>query len=124
IAVAVLTAVLAPLAFQAYSNEGVAVSAVVGPLAKPPIVQSVTPALPVITVLKNSSQNVSLAILDQDSPGGNIAYTVSVSTGAVVPHNGLAPIAADGTSRVDFTYYSPSYKAKLVPVTITLDDQT
>lgn len=107
-----------------FSDESISVSATVGSLQKPPFVRSVSPALFPITVARNSAQTVSLLIEDPDSTGGNLAYTISVASGAVTPHNGIAPVRADKTAVVDFTYYAPSYRAKLVPVTVTLDDQS
>lgn len=126
LAVSIPAALIAVAAFwgTVFSDESISVSATVGSLQKPPFVRSISPALFPITVARNSAQTVSLLIEDPDSAGGNIAYTISVASGAVTPHNGLAPIRSDKTATVDFTYYAPSYRAKLVPVTVTLDDQS
>lgn len=67
IAATVFAVLLGSISFSAFSDESVSVSAIVGTLARPPIVRSVTPSLPVTTVLRNSSQSFSIIVDDADS---------------------------------------------------------
>lgn len=112
---------LALVARPVFSDESVAVFATVEPAPKSPMVMAVTPLLSPITVAKGASQTVSLTVRDTDNTGSGIVYTVSVSSGAVIPQNGTVSVV-NGTAYVDFTYYAPPSKAKLVPVTVTLND--
>ncbi len=107
--------------WNAFSDESVSVSAIVGLANTPPLVTSVDPNLDPITVAKSTSQAVSVTVSDPDSP--SIAYTVTTSSGAVLPQNGTVPVVG-GSATVGFTYYAPPSKARLVPVTLTFNDGT
>ncbi|MDQ1344459.1 MAG: hypothetical protein QG650_1181, partial [Patescibacteria group bacterium] len=104
-----------------FSDESVGVFATVGSALQSPIVTAVEPNLPTISVTQNTYQTVSLTVVDSDNTGSGIVYTISTSTGVVEPQNGTAPVT-NGTARVDFRYFAPNYRAKLVPVTVTLND--
>jgi hypothetical protein len=102
-----------------FSDEGVMVTATVGTTNVPPSVVSVNPSNSPITVPRNSSQTVSITVADPDST--SIHYTVTAGSGITIPQNGTVNLSG-GRAYVDFTYYAPTTKAKLVPVTVTLDD--
>jgi hypothetical protein len=105
----------------AFSDEVVSIYATVGLTNQPPVVTSVNPSTSPTLVERNSYQNYSLQLSDSDST--SILYTISTSSGAVIPSSGTVPLTA-GSAQVNFTYFAPSYKARLVPVYVTLDDQS
>ncbi|MDQ1343901.1 MAG: hypothetical protein QG650_621, partial [Patescibacteria group bacterium] len=88
-----------------FSDESVGVFATVGSALQSPIVTGVAPDFSAIPVAQNTSQTVSLTVVDSDNMGSGIVYTVSVSSGAVIPQNGTA-VVTNGTAHVDFTYYA------------------
>lgn len=96
-------------------------SASVGFANLPPTVTSIVPSTSSSLVERNSFQTFSVKLSDTDST--NILYTISTSSGVVLPTSGTAPIVG-GKAQVDFTYFAPSYKAKLVPITLTFNDQS
>ncbi len=104
-----------------FSDELVTIFANVGITNQPPLVTSITPSASPMLVAKNTYQTFSVQLTDADS--SNILYTISTASGVLLPTSGTAPITG-GNAEINFTYFAPSYKAKLVPIYLTLNDQS
>lgn len=99
------------------------VSATVGNNNQAPLILGVNPDVVPLVLGQNNIQTFSLQIKDTDSP--SVSYTITSSTGAVTPINGILSDSTkltSGQAFIYFTYFTPNSSAGLSDITVTLND--